>query len=68
LDVEGAESLILEPFFREAPKRLWPLMVMVERTHCSATNDAALILQRAGYRLILSTRLNLVYERVADAS
>ncbi|MGO4571124.1 FkbM family methyltransferase [Microvirga sp. 2TAF3] len=62
LDVEGAEGLILEAFFRQAPKRLWPLMIMIERTHVTATNNAAQILERVGYRLILTTRLNVVYE------
>lgn len=67
LDVEGAEGLILEPFFREAPEPLWPVMVMIERTHRTATNDAAGVLERAGYRLILTTRLNVVYERESEA-
>jgi FkbM family methyltransferase len=30
LDVEGAEDLILEPFFGTAPKHLWPTLVIME--------------------------------------
>ncbi len=30
LDVEGAEDLILEAFFRDAPRRLWPRLLIVE--------------------------------------
>ncbi|MBF9233076.1 FkbM family methyltransferase [Microvirga alba] len=67
LDVEGAEGLILEPFFREAPEHLWPLMFMIERTHYTATNNAAQALERVGYNLMLTTRLNMVYERIPDA-
>ena len=33
LDVEGAEDLILEPFFRNAPEALWPRLIMMEHLH-----------------------------------
>ena len=42
LDVEGAEDLILEPFFREAPEHLRPKLVLMEFSHGRwAADDAS---------------------------
>jgi FkbM family methyltransferase len=62
LDVEGAEDLILEPFLRDAPRSLWPRLLLVgnvvERWH----RDVRKTLTDQGYRLVLETRHNLGFE------
>ena len=30
LDIEGAEDLVLDPFFRDAPRALWPTLIIME--------------------------------------
>jgi len=65
LDVEGAEDLILEPFFREAPAALHPRLLLVENGTAQWQIDLPGLLDGQGYRLLARTRLNLVFERVA---
>jgi FkbM family methyltransferase len=61
LDVEGAEDLILEPFFRDAPTQLHPTLILVENGKGQWQIDLPTLLESHHYRLQLSTRLNLVY-------
>jgi FkbM family methyltransferase len=63
LDVEGAEDLILDPFFRDAPASLHPSLLIIEDGREQWQMDLPKLLEQHGYRLILQTRLNLVYER-----
>jgi FkbM family methyltransferase len=63
LDVEGAEDLILDPFFRDAPPALHPSLIIVEDGGEQWQIDLPALLERHGYRRIARTRLNLVYER-----
>lgn len=65
LDVEGAEDLILEPFFRNAPAALHPRLLLVENGTAQWQIDLAALLEGQGYRLLARTRLNLVFERAA---
>ncbi len=65
LDVEGAEDLILEPFLREAPAALHPTLLLVEDGTDQWQIDLPALLERHGYRRILRTRLNLIFERGA---
>jgi hypothetical protein len=62
LDVEGAEDLILEPFFREAPEHLRPKLVLMEFSHDRGATDLGGILAECGYREIMRTRTNVAYE------
>lgn len=62
LDVEGAEDIILEPFFRDAPVTLFPALVILERGGGQWQIDLPTLLETHGYGLRLKTRLNLVYE------
>lgn len=64
LDVEGAEDLILDPFFRDAPKSLYPKLFFIENGRGQWQIDLPKLLVSKGYRLILHTRLNLIYERI----
>jgi FkbM family methyltransferase len=63
LDVEGAEDLILDPFFRDAPASLHPALLIIEDGRKQWQTDLSELLVTKGYRLIAHTRLNLVFER-----
>jgi FkbM family methyltransferase len=63
LDVEGAEDIILEPFFREAPPELYPSFLIVEDGSRQWQSDLPGVLERKGYRLVAKTRLNFLWER-----
>lgn len=63
LDVEGAEDLILEPFFADAPPELHPALLIVEDGSRQWQIDLPELLARHGYRQVLRTRLNFVFER-----
>lgn len=64
LDVEGAEDLILEPFFRTAPEALWPKLIMMEHLHQRWIVDLPKLLADKGYREIQKTKNNAAWERV----
>ena len=61
--MEGAEDLILEPFFRDAPEHLRPRLVLMEFSHARWAADLAGILARCGYSEVMRTRTNVAYER-----
>lgn len=63
LDVEGAEDLILDPFFADAPEALYPTLLIVENGTGRWQIDLPDLLDRYGYRKVAETRLNLVFER-----
>lgn len=67
LDVEGAEDLILDPFFRDAPKSLHPSFVIIEDGRGQWQMDLPAVLEANGYRLVSHTRMNLLYERRAPS-
>ena len=63
LDVEGAEDLVLGPFFQAASPALWPRLIAMERNAShGGPRDPTKILADARYREILRTRNNIVYE------
>ncbi len=64
LDVEGAEDLILEPFFRDAPEYLLPDIILVEDSGDRWQVDLLSILREKGYQQVMKTRLNLIFKRV----
>ena len=63
LDVEGAEDIILGPFFASAPENLFPKLVVLENGAGQWQIDLPALLESHGYRRLARTRLNLVYER-----
>jgi FkbM family methyltransferase len=65
LDVEGAEDLVLDPFFRDAPASLHPALIIIEDGRERWQTDLGRLLAAQGYRLARRTRLNLIYERGA---
>src|SRR4051812_13789128 len=63
LDVEGAEDIILEPFFRDAPPDLHPSFLIIEDGSRQWESDLPGLLASKGYRLVVKTRLNFLFER-----
>lgn len=63
LDVEGAEDLILEPFFRTAPEALWPKLIMMEHLHQRWVVDLPQLLADKGYNEVQRTKNNAAWER-----
>jgi hypothetical protein len=67
LDVEGAEDLILHPFFRDAPPSLYPALLIVEDERKQWQVDLPKLLEEKGYSLLMHTKSNFVYERPPGA-
>ncbi len=63
LDVEGAEDLILDPFFSTAPPSLHPTFFIIEDGRGQWQTNLPALLEAKGYRLVGHTQLNLLYER-----
>ena len=63
IDVEGAEDLVLAPFFRDAPESLWPRVIILERERERWRVDCVALCLEKGYRLIAETRLNFLLSR-----
>jgi FkbM family methyltransferase len=61
IDVEGFEDLVLAPFFRDAPRRLWPRLVIMEDSRPGWKVDLLSVMQAKGYKLVaLSRHKNLM--------
>ena len=63
LDVEGAEDLILDPFFEAAPETLWPRLLLVENAIGAEAAPLHAMLVARGYRSILQTMNKRCYDR-----
>ena len=64
IDIEGIEDRALEPFFRDAPKALWPDCIVIEHANRAAWDtDIIASLLESGYRTLHETRLNTVLLR-----
>jgi FkbM family methyltransferase len=63
LDIEGAEDLVLDPFFRDAPEALWPLLIIMEFSLLGGGGGLEQRLRARGYREILRTHENVAYEK-----
>jgi FkbM family methyltransferase len=63
LDVEGAEDLVLDPFFRDAPAALYPSLFIIANVPERWQSDVVKLLKSKGYRQILANKMNLVFER-----
>ncbi|HEV3045058.1 MAG TPA: FkbM family methyltransferase [Roseiarcus sp.] len=68
LDIEGAEDLVLDAFFRDAPRSLWPRLIVMEFNLLPAEAGLEERLRGLGYREILRTVENVAYEREAEAA
>ncbi|MGD0719754.1 MAG: FkbM family methyltransferase [Roseiarcus sp.] len=65
LDIEGAEDLVLDPFFRDAPEGLWPALIIMEFALLRGGGGLERRLREIGYREILRSAENVAYERAA---
>ena len=63
LDVEGAEDLILEAFFRDASPALWPRLLIVEDAPGRWAINLPALIAAQGYTVVLKTRTNVIYQR-----
>lgn len=63
LDIEGAEDLVLEPFFRDAPRHLWPGLIIMEFNLLQAGAELEQRLHALDYREILRTNENVALVR-----
>ena len=61
--MEGAEDIVLEPFFRDAPESLYPSLLVIEDGTRQWESDLLGMLAAKGYRTIANTRMNIVLER-----
>ena len=67
LDIEGAEDLVLEPFFRDSPQTLWPRTILLEYSPARWSIDLKRLLESLGYRQVLQTDQNIAFEREIQA-
>ncbi len=61
IDIEGYETPVLKAFFADAPRQVWPGMILIETRHDAAIGDSAagLCLDQ-GYRIARQMRQNAV--------
>jgi FkbM family methyltransferase len=61
IDIEGAEDKALIPFFAEAPRDLYPKIIILENSPHDWKQDLLGALAKAGYTLQKTTRMNQVW-------
>lgn len=61
IDIEGAEDMALIPFLSSAPKTLLPPFIILENSEKQWKQDLKGALQKAGYRVQETTRMNTVW-------
>jgi FkbM family methyltransferase len=65
IDVEGFEDRALMPFFRSAPRSLWPKHLLIETVHHAIWRDNLTgFLEANGYRAVFGTVENQLYQLV----
>lgn len=62
LDVEGAEDIILQQFFVDAPKNLWPKHLIMDEGEGRWGIDLLALLHEKGYKTKVQTRNNYILE------
>ena len=67
IDVEGAEDLILAPFFHDAPQSMWPRLILLEDARSAWTVDLFALLASLGYTVVSRTRLNVALRRISSS-
>lgn len=66
IDVEGFEDVILFPFFRDAPPRLWPRLIVIEDSRGDWKIDLMSVLSAKGYTVSARSKQNLILRRAPD--
>lgn len=67
LDIEGAELPVLQAFFGEAPRALWPATILLEIARGGQLTEAAALCMSSGYALGEKTHLNAILHLEARA-
>lgn len=62
IDIEGAEDMVLVPFFKTAPRERWPRLIFMERNDGKWKTDLPTLLTGLGYRELTPGRMNLILE------
>jgi len=62
IDIEGMEPAVLGRFFGEADRALWPRLLVCERKNTEPHRTLRDRLEASGYRVVCTTRMNLVAE------
>lgn len=62
IDIEGHEATVLIPFFKEAPKQLWPDLLLIEDTRDLWEENLFDVLLTVGYEFVSRSKLNLMYK------
>lgn len=63
IDVEGAEDVILIPFFKQTSPSLFPRFIIIEDSAHRWRSDLLGVLSNAGYRRHTSHRMNMILVR-----
>jgi FkbM family methyltransferase len=63
IDVEGMEDSILFSFFRDAPQRLWPRLILLEDARAVWNTDLFSLLAAKGYSVASRSRQNVMLRR-----
>jgi FkbM family methyltransferase len=66
IDVEGFEDVILDPFFRQAPRAMWPRLVIIEDCRNSWKIDLMSIMRKKGYAVVTRSKLNFILRIAPD--
>jgi FkbM family methyltransferase len=60
IDIEGAESPVLRSFFANAPRSLWPALIIVETLGQRGAGSAFAACVEHGYQPLVETKMNAV--------
>ncbi|HYD18288.1 MAG TPA: FkbM family methyltransferase [Patescibacteria group bacterium] len=63
IDIEGAEDKALIPYFRDQQPQYYPALIILENSPTQWAEDLPAALRAAGYTLLQTTRMNMVWER-----
>jgi hypothetical protein len=61
IDVEGFEDRILVPFFRDAPRSLWPKLLVIEDAGGAWSIDLSSHLTATGYAIAARSKQNMIF-------
>lgn len=62
IDIEGAEDIVLAPFFKSAPRARWPKLIFMERNSSKWRLNILALLLQSGYRELAPGRMNVILE------
>jgi len=63
IDIEGSEDDVLAPYFRDAPSRIWPNLIIIEDASGTWRTDLFSLFKAKGYLLVARSKLNAIYRR-----